>query len=87
MKQFFKMLLAVICGILIFNLILFWILAGIAGSAAQSGKGSTVLPRTGVLAIDLSEVTITEQEKPADPMAMMQGQNQVTLGLYKAVQA
>ena len=87
MKQFFKMLLAVICGILIFNLLLFLILGSIASAAGQGGKGSTVLPKTGVLTIDLSEVTITEQEKPADPMAMVQGQNQVTLGLFKAVQA
>ncbi|MBR5924139.1 MAG: signal peptide peptidase SppA [Bacteroidales bacterium] len=88
MKQFFKMLLAVICGILIANIFVFMIIAAIAGSASEtSGKGSKVLPRTGVLTIDLSEVTITEQEKPADPMAMVQGQNQVTLGLFKAVQA
>lgn len=87
MKQFWKMLLAVICGILIFNLLLFMILAGLAGSVSSGTKGSTVLPRTGVLAIDLSEVTITEQETPMDPMAMAQGKTQVTLGLYKAVQA
>ncbi|MBR3563138.1 MAG: signal peptide peptidase SppA [Bacteroidales bacterium] len=87
MKQFWKMLLAVICGLLIVNLIVFFIFAGIFGSAASGTSGSTVLPRTGVLAIDLSEVTITEQELPADPMAMMQGQMQTTLGIYKAVQA
>lgn len=88
MKQFFKTLLAVICGILIANILVFMIIAGIVGSASETTTGkSTVLPRTGVLAIDLSEVTITEQEMPADPVAMVQGQNQVTLGLYKAVQA
>ena len=89
MKQFFKMLLAVICGIILVNIVLFLIIAGIAGAAAGStgAKGGTVLPRTGVLAIDLAEVTITEQEQPADPMAMLQGKNQVTLGIYKAVQA
>ena len=89
MKQFFKTLLAVICGILIANILVFMIIAGIVGSVSESttGKSSTVLPRTGVLAIDLSEVTITEQEMPADPVAMVQGQNQVTLGILKAVQA
>ncbi|MBQ6014686.1 MAG: signal peptide peptidase SppA [Bacteroidales bacterium] len=87
MKQFFKMLLAVICGLLIVNLLIFFLFAGIIGSASSGAKGSTVLPRTGVLAIDLSEVTITEQEVPADPMAMAQGKMQTTLGIYKAVQA
>ena len=87
MKQFWKMLLAVICGLLIVNLLVFLIFAGIIGSAASGTTGSTVLPKTGVLAIDLSEVTITEQELPADPRAMVQGQMQTTLGIYKAVQA
>lgn len=86
MKQFFKMLLAVICGLLIVNLLVFAILAGIAGSAGGNG-GSTVLPKTGVLTIDLSEFTITEQETPVNPMALVQGQNQITLGIYKAIQA
>ena len=87
MKQFFKMLLAVICGLLIVNLLIFSLFAGIIGAASSGTQGNTVLPRTGVLAIDLSEVTITEQEAPADPMAMAQGKMQATLGIYKAVQA
>lgn len=87
MKQFFKMLLAVICGFLIINIIIFSFIAGIIGAASSGNNGTTVLPKTGVLAIDLSEVTITEQEAPADPRAIAQGNNQATLGLYKAVQA
>ena len=88
MKQFFKTLLAVICGILIANILVFMIIAGIVSSASGStGKTSTVLPHTGVLAIDLSEVTITEQEMPQDPIAMVQGQMQVSVGIHKAVQA
>ena len=89
MKQFLKMLLAVICGILIVNLLIFVIFAGIAGAAASGlgGGGSAVLPREGVLTIDLSEVAITEQESPSDPIAMIQGQTQTPLGIYKAVKA
>ena len=87
MKQFWKILLAVICGLIVFNLIVFFLFAGFAGSIASGTKGSAVLPRTGVLAIDLSEVTVTEQELPMDPIAMAQGNTQVTVGLYKAVQA
>ena len=89
MKQFFKMLLAVICGIILANILVFFIIAAIVGAAAgsASGKGSTVLPRSGVLAIDLSEITITEQDQPEDPIAMIQGKGQITVGLWKAVQA
>ncbi|MCR5519182.1 MAG: signal peptide peptidase SppA [Bacteroidales bacterium] len=87
MKQFFKMLLAVICGIIIFNILLFFILGGMA-SSLSGGKGNVVLPKSGVLALDLSEVTITEQDKPMDPFAAIQQQTPMAnVGLYKAVQA
>ncbi len=89
MKQFFKMLLAVICGLLIVNMLVFIFFASFIGAAASSagGKGTTVLPRSGVLAIDLSEITITEQQQPVDPFAMIQGQMQTPVSLYSAVQA
>ena len=89
MKQFFKMLLAVVCGIILANILVIFIFAGIVGAAAGSttGKSTTVLPRSGVLAIDLSEIIITEQDQPEDPLAMLQGQMQIPVGLWKAVQA
>lgn len=87
MKQFFKMLLAVICGVIIVNLLVFMFLGGLASSISGE-KGKAVLPKSGVLAIDLSELTISEQDKPSDPMAMLQQQTPVAVvGLYKAVQA
>ncbi len=89
MKQFLKMLLAVICGILLVNIIIFAIIGGIIGSAASMAGGSAkaVLPREGVLAIDLSEVTVAEQAVPADAISMLQGMYVSTVGIYKAVQA
>ena len=89
MKQFFKMLLAVICGLLIVNLLVFVVIASLIGGAASAagGAGSTVLPRSGVLAIDLSELAITEQQQPDDPFAMLQGQMRAPVGLYNAVRA
>ena len=89
MKQFFKMLLAVVCGIILANILVIFIFAGIVGAAAGSttGKSTTVLPRSGVLAIDLSEIIITEQDQPEDPLAMLQGQMQIPVGLWKAVRA
>lgn len=85
MKQFWKMLLAVVCGIILVNALIIFLFVGIAGSSASGGK--TALPKEGVLTIDLSEVTLTEQETPVNPMAMVQGQQQVSLGIHKAVQA
>ena len=85
MKKFLKMVLAVMCGILLMWVLGFIILASIAGAA--SGGNGTVIPKSGVLAIDMSAITITEQSAPANPMATIQGKDIVQIGLYKAVQA
>ena len=85
MKKFLKMVLAVMCGILLMWVLGFIILASIAGAA--SGGNGTVIPKSGVLAIDMSAITITEQSAPANPMASIQGKDIVQIGLYKAVQA
>ncbi len=62
MKDFWKMLLAVVCGLLLFGFILFFILSSAIGASVNAAQGSkTVLPRNGVLAIDLSEFTFAEQ--------------------------
>ncbi len=85
MKQFWKMLLAVVCGILLVNLLVIMFFASLAGSAGSAQKNP--IPKSGVLAIDLSEVILTEQEVPVNPMAMLQGQTVVSLGIHKAVKA
>ena len=63
MKDFWKMLLAVVCGLLLFGFITFFILSSaIAASVNAAQGGRTVLPRSGVLAIDLSEFSLAEQQ-------------------------
>ena len=82
MKKFLKMVLAVICGILLLNLLTIAIFAGLAG-----GNSSPSVPSEGVLKIDMSKIVIAEQSGPADPLAMLQsgGKQVVTLGLWEAV--
>jgi len=84
------MLLAVICGILIVSVLCFLFIFGAIGSLAAMGSSkTTAVPSQGVLAIDLSEFTISEQEMPSgDLMSLMQGQAPLTpISLYKAISA
>ncbi len=85
MKKFLKMVLAVICGILLLNVLFFAVIAGIAGGS----KSTPVVPSEGVLKIDMSKIVITEQAVPDDPMALLQSGGQIirSIGLWDAVQA
>ena len=83
MKNFLKMMLAVICGILLLNAITIAIIAGLSTPAAPA------VPAEGVLRIDMSKFVITEQSKEADPMSMIQsrGQSVANIGIRDAVKA
>ena len=85
MKNFLKMVLAVICGILLLNALAFAVIAGLA----SAGSGSPSVPSEGVLKLDMSKIVIAEQSKENDPMAILQsgGQNIRTIGIWDAVQA
>ena len=65
MKDFWKMLLAVICGLLIMSLLSFMFFASIIG-AASSGGSKPVLPREGVLDLDMSKIILAEQSSEGD---------------------
>ncbi|MBO4263784.1 MAG: signal peptide peptidase SppA [Bacteroidales bacterium] len=63
MNNFVKTTLAVVCG-----LILVWILSaiigiGLLGSLIAGSSGKPVLPKSGVLKIDMSKIVITEQSE------------------------
>ena len=83
MKNFLKMVLAVICGILLLNALVFAVFAGLAGS------GTPAVPAEGVLRIDMSRIIIGEQTREADPIQMIQAQGQAveTIGIWDAVRA
>ena len=82
MKKFLKTVLAVIVGILLFNLLLFAVIAGLATPSAP------VVPAEGVLKIDMSKIVLGEQTCDTDPLTMLQsGQDITTIGIWDAVQA
>ena len=89
MKSFFKTVLAVICGILILQAICFLFLAGSLGSLSSGGK--TVLPRNGVLDINLADYALGEQTNsqslPVPDIMSMSISGGSTVGLWDTVQA
>lgn len=86
MKDFWKMLLAVVCGLLLFGFIAMFIFGSALSASMSAAKGKTpVLPREGVLAMDMSTFVLDEQENPI-PRFSGSG-NTPTVSLYKAVEA
>ena len=88
MKDFFKMLLAVICGLLLFFFITIFIAGGALsamGAAASSDK-KAVLPRSGVLAVDMSAFVLDEQTAMTN-FAFSTAPTVPAVGILQAVQA
>ena len=92
MKDFVKMMLAVICAFIVMQLVGFFLLFIMIGSVAALGSGKTVLPREGVLDIDmaqftLGERTVDDQFSPSLSMMGLSASDGPTVGLWDAVQA
>ena len=91
MKEFFKMVLAVICGLLLATIIFFILGMGFVSSMAAAGSAKPILPKSGVMVMDMSKMAITEQSAPSAPdvMSLVSGGGAMmeNVGLWKAVQA
>ncbi len=95
MKDFVKMTLAVVCGIILVGLLCMIIGLGLIGSAVAASSGKPVLPKSGVLRIDLSKVAFgeqTQEDNPFgsfDPASLLTGSmsSSTVIGLWDAVQA
>ena len=72
MKDFVKMTLAVMAGLLVFAIVGFFLMLGTIGAIAAAGEAKPVMPSEAVLKIDLSAVALAEQTAEADPIAMLQ---------------
>src|SRR5574344_608084 len=73
MKDFLKMTLAVICGMILVTVICCIIGFGMLGSALALGSSKPVLPKSGVMVIDMSKVRIAEQSEQYDQLASVTG--------------
>ena len=88
MKDFVKTTLAVICGVLILQILGFVMFLISLGSMAAAGGGKVVLPREGVLDVNMADFALVEQAQEQMPSFGAGGVNmQVPVGLYDAVKA
>ena len=90
MKDFVKMMLAVICAFIVMQIIGFFLLFIMIGSVSL-GSSKTVLPREGVLDIDMAQFALGEQSQDDSfsPSVSLLGVSAggTTLGLWDAIQA
>lgn len=89
MKDFVKMTLATLAGLIIFGFVSLFMMFGMIGALAALGETRPAMPHEGVLKIDMSEIILTEQTKEADPFEMLQGGGQTVtpVGIYSAIKA
>lgn len=88
MKDFLKMTLAVVVGLILVGMIGMMLCFGLVGSLAAVGSVQPALPKSGVLTIDMSRVVIGEQSRESNPIESLYGPGMVeVVGLWDAVQA
>ena len=90
MKEFVKMMLAVICAFIVMQVVGFILLFIMIGSVSL-GSSKTVLPREGVLDIDMAQFALGEQtlDDSFSPSLSLAGMSAggATIGLWDAIQA
>ena len=95
MKDFVKMTLAVVCGIILVSILCLILSLGLLGSAIAAGSSKPTLPKSGVMRLDLSKVTFGEQSQEANPLgdinpsSLLSGAENpgAIIGIWDAVQA
>ena len=89
MKDFLKMTLATIAGLLVFGFVAMFFSIVMIGAIAALGESEPVMPREGVLTMDMSTIVLGEQSKESDPFEMLSsgGQTVTPLGIWSAINA
>ena len=87
MKQFLKSVLAVVCGTLVTLILLFVVCFAFFGALLSAASSTPILPKQGVLCIDMSKTVIAEQTMEADPLSILQGSELSSIGILDAVRA
>jgi protease-4 len=88
MKDFVKMTLATIAGLIVFGFVAMFFMIAVIGAVAAIGNTEPVMPREGILQINMSAMVLAEQTQEADPFASLTGSSTVApVGIYNAIQA
>lgn len=89
MKEFVKMTLATVTGMLVFGFVAMFLMISVVGAVASIGKKEPVMPSEGMLKIDMSTIMLAEQTKETDPIMALTGGSQTiaNIGIYSAIKA
>ena len=87
MKSFPKTVLAVMCGILVMNILGLIIALFVFGSLLSAGSSTPVLPRSGVLRMDMSAMTVVERPSAESEFQSLFGGSVSQVGLWELVQS
>lgn len=89
MKDFVKMTLATIAGLFLFGFVAMFLMFAVIGSFAALGESQPVMPRQGVLTIDMSRIVLSEQTQEIDPITALSAGGEVPepLGIWSAINA
>ena len=89
MKEFVKMTLATIAGLFLFGFVAMFMMFAVVGALAAVGSSQPVMPREGVLSIDMSKIMLSEQTVEVDPISMLSAGGAVPeqIGIWSAINA
>ena len=89
MKDFVKMTLATLAGLLLFGFAAMFVMFGMIGAMAALGNSQPSMPSQAVLNIDMSKFVLAEQTTEPNPLDMITAGGEVpaTLGIWDAVNA
>ena len=88
MKQFFKMTLATLVGLLLFSFVSMFLTMAVVSAFATLGEKTPVMPSEAMLTIDFSTISLTEQTQEANTMAGLSGETVIQpLGIFSAIRA
>ena len=87
MKDFVKMVLAVICGMIVLSIISVIFSLLFLGAMIAAGSSQPAIPKSGVLKLDMTKIAVAEQSQASNPLNSLQGINTKTIGLWDVVQA
>lgn len=88
MKEFVRTMLAVIAGVVVLKIIGFLFFLFFVGSMAVSSSSKTVMPRNGILDINMADITLSEQAADDMPAFAAGGMDtRTSVGIWDAVKA
>ena len=89
MKNFLKMTIATVTGLILFSFVSIFISIAIVGAIAAIGQKQPIMPSKAMLVIDMSTIMLSEQTTEADILTTLQstGAPIAPLGIYSAINA